>query len=82
MIIIIVEMCIYSKTSMSSHYNSNWHHNIYLYEEVDKTYIGCNLKTMESLDCALIGVCAVIRLNIVYIQNVLYLFMFEVVGLQ
>ena len=40
-------------------------HNICLYTEVDKNYTGCNLKTMELLDCALIGVCAVIRLNTV-----------------
>ena len=40
-------------------------HNICLYKEVKKKYIGCNLKTTEFLDCALIGVCAVIRLNTV-----------------
>ena len=40
-------------------------HNICLYKEVDKKYTGCNLKTMELLDCVLIGVCAVIRLNTV-----------------
>ena len=40
-------------------------HNIRLYKEVDKKYTGYNLKTMELLDCALIGVCAVIRLNTV-----------------
>ena len=40
-------------------------HNICLYKEVDKKYTGYNLKTMELLDCALIGVCAVIRLNTV-----------------
>ena len=44
-------------------------HNIYLYKEVDKKYTGCNLKTIEllhcALDCALIGVCAVTRLNMV-----------------
>ena len=28
-------------------------------------YTGCNLKTTEMLDCALIGVCAVIRSNTV-----------------
>ena len=39
-------------------------HNICLYKEVDKKYIGCNLIT-ELLDCALIGVCAVIRSNTV-----------------
>ena len=38
-------------------------HNIclYIYKEVDKKYTGCNLKTSELLDCALIGACAVIR---------------------
>ena len=36
-------------------------HNICLYEEADTKYTGCNLKTMELLDCVLIGVCAVIR---------------------
>ena len=40
-------------------------HNICLYTEKDKKYTGCNLKTMELLDCALIGVCAEIRLNTV-----------------
>ena len=30
-----------------------------------KKYTGCNLKTTELLDCALIGVCAVIRSNTV-----------------
>ena len=41
-------------------------HNIRLYKEVKKKYIGCNLKTTEFLDCALIGVCAVIRSNTVF----------------
>ena len=40
-------------------------HNIYLYTEVIKKYSGSNLKTTELLDCALIGVCAVIRVNTV-----------------
>ena len=40
-------------------------HNICLYKEVKKKYICCNLKTTEFLDCALIGVCAVIRSNTV-----------------
>ena len=40
-------------------------HNICLYKEVDIKYTGCNLETMELLDCALIGVCAVIRSNTV-----------------
>ena len=40
-------------------------HNICLYKEVHKKYTGCYLKTMKLLDCALIGVCAVIKLNMV-----------------
>ena len=40
---------------------------ICLYKEVDKMYNGCNLKTMELLDCVPIGVCAVIMLNTVFI---------------
>ena len=44
-------------------------HNICLYKEVDIKYTGCNLKTMELLDCALIGVCAVIRPNTVLRVN-------------
>ena len=40
-------------------------HNICLYKEVYKKYTGCNLKTTELLDCALIGTCAVIRSNTV-----------------
>ena len=34
-----------------------------------KKYTGCNLKTTAFLDCALIGVCAVIRSNTVYMSN-------------
>ena len=40
-------------------------HTICLYKEVDKKYTGCNLKTTKLLECALIGVCAVIRSNTV-----------------
>ena len=40
-------------------------HNISFYKEVDKKFTGCILKTTELLDCALIGVCAVIRSNTV-----------------
>ena len=40
-------------------------HNRCLYEEVDKKYTGCYLKTTKVLDYALIGVCTVIRLNTV-----------------
>ena len=36
-------------------------HNICLFKEVKKKYTGCNLKTMDFIDCALIGVCAVIE---------------------
>ena len=36
-------------------------HNICLYKKVNKKYTGCNLKTTEFHECALIGVCAVIR---------------------
>ena len=39
-------------------------HNICLYKE-EKKYTGCNLKTTELLDCALIGICVVIRSNMV-----------------
>ena len=38
---------------------------ICLYKGVDKKYTGCNLKTTELLGCALIGVYAVIRSNMV-----------------
>ena len=40
-------------------------HNICLYKEVDKKYTCCNLKTTELFDYALIGVCAVIRQNMI-----------------
>ena len=40
-------------------------HNICLYKKVNKKYTGCNLKTTEFHECALIGVCAVIRSNTV-----------------
>ena len=48
-------------------------HNICLYKEVDKKYTGCYMKTTKLLDCALIGVCAVIRSNtvLVFIRSVL-----------
>ena len=46
-------------------------HNICLYKEVDKKYTACNLKTTKSLDCALIGVCAVIRSNTAVCAEVL-----------
>ena len=40
-------------------------HNICLYKEADMKYTGCNLNTTELLDCAPIGVCAIIRSNMV-----------------
>ena len=40
-------------------------HSICLYIEVAKQYTSCNPKSTELLDCALIGVCAVIRSNTV-----------------
>ena len=40
-------------------------HNISLCKEVNKRYTDCYLKTTKFLDCALIGVCAVIRSNTV-----------------
>ena len=42
-------------------------HNICLYKEVDIKYTGCYLKHTKLLVCVLIGVCAVIRPNTVYI---------------
>ena len=42
-------------------------HNICLQKEVEKKYTGYNLRTTEFLDCALIGVCAVIRSDTVLI---------------
>ena len=41
-------------------------HNIWLYQEIDKKYIGCNVKTTELLDCVLIWVCAVIRVKRIF----------------
>ena len=43
--------------------------NICLYKEVARKYTCCNLKTTELLNCALIGVCAVIRSNTVLGQS-------------
>ena len=47
-------------------------HNICLYKEIDKKYTGYNMKTAELLDCALIGVCVVIRLNTVCVYIASY----------
>ena len=44
-------------------------HNISLYKEVNKRYTDCHLKTTKFLDCALIGVCAVIRSNTVCLHE-------------
>ena len=49
-------------------------HKICLYKEVDQNYTGCSRKTTKLLDCALIGVCAVItgRSNMVLMVNMVY----------
>ena len=44
-------------------------HKICLYKEVDKKYTGCNLKTTELLDCALIGICTVIIANTIFREH-------------
>ena len=41
--------------------------SIYFYKEVDT--LACNLKTRKLLDCALIGVCAVIGSNMVSLDG-------------
>ena len=43
-------------------------HSICFYKVEDKKRSGCNLKTTEWLDCALIGVFVVIRSNTVIIN--------------
>ena len=41
-----------------------------IFKEEDKKYTRCNLKTTNLLDCLFIGVCAVIRSNMVcYYEN-------------
>ena len=44
-------------------------HNICLYKTVDKKYTDCNPKTMDLLDCALIGAHGVNRLNKVFLHE-------------
>ena len=41
-------------------------HNICFYKAARQKDIGCNLKTMELLDCALKGVCVLIGSNTVF----------------
>ena len=48
-------------------------HNICLYKKVNKKYTGCN-KTTEFHECALIGVCAVIRSNTVVAFTLMKIF--------
>ena len=51
-----------------------WVPNNICFHKVDKKYTGCNLKTTELPDCAILGVCAVIMLNTVLItDNALYI---------
>ena len=59
-------------------------HNVCLYKEVDKKDTGFNLKTTELLDCALIGICALIRSNTVALfeEGILILFFFSHFSLQ
>ena len=45
-------------------------HSICFYKVVEKEYSSWNLKTMELLDCVLIGVCAVLRSNTVNDINI------------
>ena len=40
-----------------------WVPTICAHIKLDKKYTGCNLKTLELLNCALTGVCVVIRSN-------------------
>ena len=49
-------------------------YNICLYK-VDKNDTGCNLKTMELFDCALIKVCAIIRSNTAH-------YLFQEIGME
>ena len=44
-------------------------HNICLHKEVGKKCTGCNLKTTASVDCLLMGVCAVNRSTTVIISS-------------
>ena len=48
-------------------------HNICLYREIDKKYTVCNLKITVLCDYALVGVCAVIRSNTVFVLKPLLL---------
>ena len=48
-------------------------HNICLHKEVDKKFTDYNLRITELLDCALIGVCAVIRSNTIVDIFLIYL---------
>ena len=41
-------------------------------KKVDKNYTGCNLRTMELLDSALIGACVVIRSNTVFAWEIIF----------
>ena len=60
-------LLIFFMKALTNHCNSNGYPSIWLYKEVDKKYTGYNLKTMELLDCALVGVCAVIRSNMIIV---------------
>ena len=49
--------------------NSNGYPYIFPNKEVEEAYTGCNLKNMSLRDCAIIGVCAVIRSNTVFVHD-------------
>ena len=51
----------------TSRCNSNDYPQHMPFKEVDKKYTGFNLKVTELLDCGLIGICAVIRSNTVFV---------------
>ena len=46
---------------------------VFFFSSVDKKYTGSNLKITELLDCSLIGVCAVIRSNTVFLHKMISL---------
>ena len=58
-----------------------WVHTEYLFKKPDKMYTTCYLKTMKLLDCALIGVCVVIRLNMVNATNIIFTLIIQIITL-
>ena len=61
------------RIASTSRCNSNEYPQHMPLKEVKKKYTGCNLKTMEFLNCALIEVCAVFRSNtVINTDHILY----------